>query len=381
MIHLKKIALFVLLIFTFVHCTEIYNPNISTGTEALIVEGLITDGNGPFTVKLTKAVPISFDSVMSSKTVLDANLTITDNENNTYTLTNAGSGEYTTPTGFKAQIGNSYVLHIQTSDGSVYVSKPQKLQPPQTYDSIRGYNTTQGYLNSANELVNVAGADIRVDLYTSVGNVDSVPPCRFKSNITLQYNYVAYEQDTISWNWFYFGWKSFDLSQPENITEGKTSLTNMAITNHSLGFIPFESSSYVLVPPYASKYYYLRINQYTMNNDSYRFYKAAVNQLSASGKIFDPVTAQLYGNMSCVNHPSKIVLGLFEVSSQTQSAILAINESSIKKVKVQLVPYVKDIPSAKEYYYKQWDSDPTKFPVKDSLQYVVIPFPSWWYHY
>ena len=368
--------------FIFVHCTEIYNPNISTGTEALIVEGLITDGNGPFTVKLTKAVPISFDSVVSSKTVSDASLTITDNENNTYTLTNAGSGKYTTPTGFKAQIGNSYVLHIQTSDGNVYVSKPQKLPAPQTYDSIRGYNTTQGYLNSANELINVNGADIRIDLYTSVGNVDSVPPCRFKSNITLQYNYVAYEPDTIAWNWFFFGWKSFDLSETENITEGKISATNMSITNHSLGFVPFESSSYnVVAPAYASKSYYLRINQYTMNNDSYRFYKAAVNQLSASGKIFDPVTAQLYGNMSCVNHPSKIVLGLFEVSSQTQSAILAINESLIKKVKVQLVPYVKDIPSVKEYYYKQWDSDPTEFPVKDSLQYVVIPFPSWWYHY
>src|SRR5660397_27223 len=103
MIHLKKICFVVLMIIALNGCTEVYIPEVNSETQALIVEGLVTDGAGPFTIKLSMAKPLSFDSVGAAISVLDAKLVIMDNENHVFTLDEAGSGNYITPTNFKPQ--------------------------------------------------------------------------------------------------------------------------------------------------------------------------------------------------------------------------------------------------------------------------------------
>lgn len=380
--HFKNICLIVLLIIAFIRCTEVYNPNVSSDTKALIVEGLITDEAGPFTIKLFEAVPISFDSVVDSKTVSGAKLIVTENENKTYVLTETTAGTYSTPSNFITKVGNSYKLHITTKDGNIYESNAEKLLSPQTYDSIRGIRATEDYLNGNNELQHAAGADILVNLFKSLS--DSVVSCRFNSKIVIQYLYTARDLDLngkeiTDWHWVCFGWSTYDLNSTENITEEKNATTNSLIQNHSIGFMPFATASYGFDTPYATSIiYYLRVSQYTMNDDSYRFYKGANNQLSASGKIFDPITSQLYGNMKCVSNSSKIVLGLFEVSSVKQHGFIVRGSSSANDVFVtKTTP--QDVPNSSYSQYKVWDSNPISKPKNDSL-YTPIPFPGWWYH-
>jgi hypothetical protein len=384
MIHLKKICFVVLLIITLIGCTEVYIPEVNSDTQALIVEGLVTDGAGPFTIKLSMAKPLSFDSVGAAKSVLDAKLVITDNENHVFTLDEAGSGNYSTPTNFKPQTGNSYKLRIETKDGSIYESKLEKLLPPQTYDSIRGFYTKNNYLNSNKELENATGADICVDLFKSVSTSESVPSCRFVSNVTVQYQYTVAGTDsfgnpTNDWFWFLFGWNTFNLNETENITEEKVASANPIMHNHSIGFMPLTAANYGFTIPYeASIIYYLRVNQYTMNSDSYRFYKDANTQLSANGKIFDPIAAQLYGNMKCVNNSSKVVLGLFEVSSVKQHAFIVRGSSYDQTVSVSKGPIV-NVPNASYFEFKVWAGNPLAKPKNDPF-YTPIPFPAWWYH-
>jgi hypothetical protein len=383
MIHLKKICFVVLLIITLIGCTEVYIPEVNSSTQALIVEGLVTDGAGPFTIKLSKAKPLSFDSVGVATPVLDAKLMIMDNENHVYTLDEGGSGNYITPTNFKPQIGNSYKLNIETKDGSIYESKLEKLLQPQTYDSIRGFNTTNSYLNSNHELQNATGADICVDLFKYLSKSESVPSCRFVSNVTVQYQYTETGTDALGnptndWFWFFFGWNTFNLNETENITDEKVVSPNPIVHNHSIGFMPFTAANYGFIIPYeASIVYYLRVNQYTMNSDSYRFYKDANTQLSASGKIFDPITSQLYGNMKCVNNSSKIVLGLFEVSSVKQDAFIVRGSSYNQTVSISKVPIII-VPNATYNQFKVWAAMSGK-PQNDPA-YTPIPFPVWWYH-
>jgi len=381
MIQFKNTCLVLLMLVAFIGCSEIYIPDINTSTEALIVEGLITNGSGPFSIKLSKALPIDTNSVSNYDLVRDAKLSIKDNENKTSNLINMGNGYYNTPVSFIAKTGNTYTLHIQTKDGSIYESNPQKLLPAQSYDNIHGIYTTQSYLNYSKELTSVPGADILVDLYKSVPTTDFVPSCRFTSNITLQYIYTYIENNPITgmpittWHWLIFGWKSFKLNGTENITEEKTVKTDALILNHSIGFMPFGTNSYnFTTPPFPQIYYYLRVNQYTMNDDAYRFYKAANNQLAATGKIFDPITSQLYGNMKCTNNPSKIVLGLFEVSSVIQHAFVVVAQN--KNIVVTKVPTV-DVSYNNEFQYKVWDGE-TQQP--NSTDYTIIPFPAWWSH-
>lgn len=362
----------------FIGCTEIYTPKIDSKAETLVIEGLITDGTGPFTIKLSKAILFNSDSVSASNFVEGAKLTVIDNENNSFTLTDSGKGNYTLPITFKARLGYSYKLHIETSDGNIYESNSQKLLLPQSYDSIRGVFSTNGFIGQDNKLINVNGGNILVDLFKSVSNVDSVPLCRFKSNVTIQYEYTERLQDTINWHWVYDSWKSFPLNGNENITEDNSNKTNALITGHSVCFMPIGMESYGLASPTTLAYfiYYLRIYQYTINKDSYNYYKEANNQLAASGKIFDPITSQLYGNMKCINNPSKIVLGLFEVSSVMQTAFMVVQGPYSKNVYLYKVPYV-DIPSSGEVRFKVWDSHA---PMPDDPTYDNIT-PSWWMHF
>jgi len=362
-------------------CTEIYKPIIDPASEALVVEGMITDGAGPFTIKLSNALLFSSDSISSSNYVSGAKMTVADNENNSFALTEREGGMYTLPSSFKAKIGDTYKLHIETNDGNIYESNPEELLPPQTYDSIRGIYTNEEYIGPKNVLEKVEGADIQVDLFKSVSNLNYIPSCRFSSDITIQYLYTESIPDTISWHWFYFGWSTYKLEGNENITNENLLTTNAFIKNHSIGFIPYQTTSYgIETAPYPTVIYYLRMNQYTLNKDTYLFYKAANNQLAATGKLFDPITSQLYGNMKCVNNPSKVILGLFEVSSVTQPSFLVTKIASNNTVVITRVPLI-DVPPAQVFRYRVWQKWPTPIPKEDSLKYYIpIPLPGWWYH-
>jgi len=122
MIQFKNIYLVLFMLFAGIGCTEIYIPDISTNTQALIVEGLITNGSGPFSIKLSLASPLKSDPVGNSYMVIDAKLSIKDNENKTFDLINQKNGYYATPNTFSSKTGNSYKLHIETKDGSIYES-------------------------------------------------------------------------------------------------------------------------------------------------------------------------------------------------------------------------------------------------------------------
>jgi hypothetical protein len=383
MSYFKNICLIVLLGVSFIRCTEIYKPDISSDTQALIVEGLITDEAGPFTIKLSMAKPLQFDSVNSTTyAVRFATLTVTDNESKTYELKESTPGNYVMPETFKSKIGNIYKLQIKTKDGNSYESNPEKLLPPQTYDSIHGILSTQDYINSKNEVQHVEGVDIMVDLFKSLSTTDLVQSNRFKFNVIIQYLFITTEMDpdtgkeSTNWHWFHVGWNTFSLNSMENITEERSGTSNSLIKNHSVGFMPFKASSYGLTMSYPNIIHYLRVSHYTMNNDSYLFYKKANNQLSASGKIFDPITSQLYGNIKCVNDPSKKVLGLFEVSSVKQYGFL-IGELLLNNLVSIYKVAALDVPQFGGFKYKVWDNIGS--PPKDP-DYTIIPYPSWWYH-
>lgn len=98
-----------LLILCATGCSEIYYPKVTSDNDFLVVEGLITNTNGPFVIKLSKAVKYSADSVTNPDPVSKASLTITDNNNVSYALTETSPGKYTTPTSLVPLVGNSYI--------------------------------------------------------------------------------------------------------------------------------------------------------------------------------------------------------------------------------------------------------------------------------
>jgi len=372
---LHHMILILLIGLPFVSCTEIYVPQVDPNREALVVEGLITDGVGPFHITLSKSRPYNSDSTLKSAYVSDAVLSVTDSENQTFDLTYQSNGRYWLPDTFRAVAGRSYVLHITTSDGEQYESNPQTLFAPETIDTMYTISVTKDYLNAYNQLKSADGFDIRVDLFKNATAANPKPLCRFESNVVVQYQFTQEKFDPTNpagedWYWFIFGWNTFNLNETTNITDERSKSSSAEIKDHLICFLPKDPGAYgINTYTTMSSFMYFRYKQYTINEDTYQFYQEANKQLSASGKMFDPITSQLYGNMNCTSNPTKLALGLFEVSSVRQAAYI-IRRSAV------MAPYTDNIPTVGGAYYKVYkDGRET-----DDPEFEVIPFPNWWSH-
>jgi hypothetical protein len=377
---IKYLVIILATIVSFTCCKELYDPDIDLNASALVVEGRITNTYGPYTIKLSMAMAYPYDSVYHRQPETGATVSIDCSNGKSVQLTEneSGNGEYTTPVDFKGETGNSYTLKIKTKDGLEYESEAQTLLEPIGYDNIHGWVTENKVLKEDNTVKTVKGADIRLDLFSDINLAETKPYCRFETNIVLQYSYFFYDPPiNDEWHWQIFGWNTFILNEKENITVDVSERKNAIISNHQLCFAPFLASDYkISIPERATNYiYYLRFDQYTINKDAYDFYTDANEQISAEGKIFDPVATQLKGNIKCTTDPEKPALGFFEAASVIKKALLFVK--SDKYLKIEFVPYLNNINAYGYYQYKIWTGTSDQ---PDEPEYVVIPFPSWWFH-
>ena len=379
---LKYIFIGLIAIISF-SCTDIYEPNTNANVEALIVEGILTNEVGPYFVKLTMAKPITSElSNSSSYEVSNAKVVIYENDKIKIRLSEVAAGMYTTPSSFQTKVGNTYRLEIITSTGNTYTSNTELLSAPQTVDSLKAISLYKDYLTTSLDVEKVKGAEVRADLFGLLENNSSVPSCRFDPVLTYQYFWTYRDRDIngneiMSYHWDNFGWRTYNLNSYDNFSEEKNNSESPEIKNHIVCFFPFEPQYYSLIISQPKLIFYLRLNQYTLNHDSYRFYKSAKNQLSASGKIFDPINSQLFSNMRCVNNSTNIVSGLFEVSSlQRHSFVIELSDWG-KSASIRNTDYI-DIPSNNDFQYRV--SDPLSATPQNDDTYIRIPLPVWWYH-
>lgn len=332
--------IFILIIY-WTGCKEVYTPDISTNLDALVVEGLITDSGGPFTIKLSRSLP--FASSSDKRPVGGAKLQVKNNHNDTYFLTESGYGIYTLPVNFKAITGDSYSLYIQTKNGDMYMSTPQKLLPPPTYDSIHGFVDDKEFLyetQSHDHLRKVInGAFVLLDFKNDSSGV--FPKYRFKNQILVEWYGTFAKYPT--YPTLVYCWQILPLDFDENISGSKQTVKGDDTKNHSLCFIANNNLSYE-IDDTVSKIHnlVLTIQQYHINDDSYSFYKAANIQLDANGGVFDPINSQLYGNMTCISDPQKLIFGLFEVSSTTSKTYLIKMDPISKKVEFKPAKKLQD---------------------------------------
>jgi hypothetical protein len=88
----------------------------------------------------------------------------------------------------------------------------------------------------------------------------------------------------------------------------------------------------------------LYLQQYTLNNETYEYNKDMNLQLQSEGKLFDPIAANLNGNIKCITDPYIKAFGFFEASSVNRTAYkidfrnLTDNQPSITEITYTLPP-------------------------------------------
>lgn len=323
---MKQVSLiFIAITGLLISCYKPYDADINTDKKVLVVNGTITNEKASYKVQLTYAMP--FDSSGAGIPVTSAKIYITDNPGNIYFFRELGNGFYASDSLLFTGIpGNTYTLHITTPGGDRYESDPQKLFPGVHADSIYGefgFHETLSRISGLYELTH--GANILIDIKNQA---DTLPHFLIKADNVIQYIYTVcppFSECSI-----YYCWQTINATPDINLTGEGFSLNNASVTKHELCFI--DDNLYCIGLTYDhgvstteyNKYMVhhriIYLKQFTLNNETYLYYKRMNGQLRSDGKLFDPIAVQLSGNIRCVTDPDKQAFGFFEASSVIYSA-------------------------------------------------------------
>lgn len=300
-----------------VACTELFDPEIGKQEKVLVVEGLLTDQEGPHEIRLSWGVP--YGERLTDQPETGAIVYVEDQTGVRHYFPESQPGVYGSRPEFFARPDFIYVLHIETSEGDQIQSDPQQLNPQPFIDNMDvmlikrmlEYQNLQG----EQEFGEVEG----LQFSTLIGSSgQSVPTLRFETSIMVQYVlYELYPERPGDPNYMYCR-RKLPVQENVNVVIPEVDVSVGDVLSHEVGFMPrtlrfFEGDDF---------WGYLRtdrrlliVRQYALNQEAYIFYKGLHEQLGSEGRMFDPIPGQVTGNLQYINHPGKYVLGFFEVSS------------------------------------------------------------------
>ena len=98
-------------VLAFTGCEQLIDLELEDGRPTLVVEGLLTDQEGPHYVILSESNPNFYDT-LRPRSVRNATVRISDDAGNSEELTYVGGGRYETRT-LETAIGRKYDLYIE----------------------------------------------------------------------------------------------------------------------------------------------------------------------------------------------------------------------------------------------------------------------------
>ena len=307
-------------------CISPVNLDPSTPDRLIAVDGFISDQEGPYEIIIHEIS--RFAGTLQGGTeqfVTNAEVYITDQDGIRTDLTTAQlsrleadclspprivndvpSRGYFTPNGFRGEVGNTYTLHINTTDRS-YVSTPQTIVAGPEIDSV-GYLYRR--LPSTDPVVFGSGVDVFVSW---------TDPVEARNFYSWRLNGI-YRVDTppVSGRccpYFPDGNGMICWINEENVEGNRLAFSDDLINGNEVtervGFIEDNGLRFNNPVTPADRQYYVSIQQLSISGEAFAFYKLLESQLAISGSIFDPPPAALIGNMRNIDNPDENVIGFF----------------------------------------------------------------------
>lgn len=282
-------------------CKEPFTPEVDKkNMNLLVVEGNISDGTAPTTVRLSRTAEVG-DVTYSVET--NALVWVEDEQASRYYLPGKNDGTYTAVlAGLSAE--KKYRLRIQVG-GSDYASEFVTMKRTPPIDQV-------GWVKGA------SGVSIGVSTHDSQG---STRYYRWEYSHTWEFRspYIStidYQNRAIvdrpNYMDIYKCWKS------ENSTliliGSSASLSQDVIKDFRLLNIP--ANSWQL-----SVLYSVLVRQYAMSEAEYKYWQKIKKNTEEIGSIFDPQPSEIPGNVKCLTRPEEQVLGFVGASVPQEKRI------------------------------------------------------------
>lgn len=301
------------LIFISIHsCKEKYWPELDKYEDILVVDGMITNEPGPYTIKLSLSAPLDSAVIFPFP---NCQLVISDNIGNTENLTETEPGVYmTSPDGIQGIVGRKYKLQIVTPEGNNYESALEELRAPIGIDSVYGVIE---YRQDEKFAYDLAGYQFYLD--TEMAEQDTnyflwraEATFHYQSDFTIRWYYDG------TLNWFhgpdslYNCWKSYKIAR---IFTGSTQSLNIPkIDKYALHYVNTETRQ-------LSIKYSLFVRQFTISETAYEFWNGIEEQNSEQGSLYATQPFQISGNVYNVENTAEPVIGYFMVAGIAEKRI------------------------------------------------------------
>jgi hypothetical protein len=303
-------------------CVEPFDLKTGTDKRSLVVSGMVTDQNRPELNKVTLSWTEPFDGekkLVVNEPVLEAIVTLQDNQGNRMQLTEGARGVYTLwENDFNVEQGRTYTLNIRLPDGREYASRPELLRAAVPIQDVK-YEFKEFIdvvRNSAGVLVERRSVGFEVKAQVQ--------------DPAERGNYYRWDTEGV---FEYFsdtdGLIDFFTKQPlpglcwSNI--GSINTRAVASDDRLVNGRLFEQAV-AIVPADLPTKYRIKILQYALTAEAYEFWRLLQQQQSSVGSIFDPPPARINGNLFSTTNPEEQVTGYFSVSAIAEKFIV-INRS------------------------------------------------------
>ena len=307
-------------------------------TSQLVVDGLITDELGPYTVHLSRSTSAENFFLQFNKGLESSKVTISDDVGTSEVLTEKEAGTYQTKEGgIQGTVGRSYSIKIETKDGKVYESIPDKMKPVGDLDSL--YYESESYLPLNDQtrygfrfFIDASGVPDIDNLvrwkFTGVFQIFAEPklhtrppectpdprPC--SGWILGEFGLQKVSEDcTCCTCWVTRYEDKPHVSDNRFVSNGKAKRIEV-------GFIPLEYF------PFLKGKYRAEVKQMSLSKEAFAYWQLILSQKDGAASLFQPPTGKIRSNIFEKNGNGQ-VLGFF-YSSAIKTKQLYLSHGDVK---------------------------------------------------
>jgi hypothetical protein len=301
--NMNKIYAYLIILLATISCKEKYiSPVVSPTTGYLVIEGIVNNGQGKTTIKLSRTTPLDNTQTQYEK---NADVKLEGEDKTIFSFIEQGFGQYAADS-LHLNAAIKYRLAIKTSNGSAYLSDFVKVKNNPPIDSVAWVRNTEGVQLTIN--THDTQNNTRYYLWDYVetwayhSDFKSYLQYEIKTSPTGVKTYSTVYRDLQKGTFDstqYFCWQT---AKSTNILLGTTAKLDKDIVNLPLALIPKASIKLNIR-------YSILVKQYSLSPEAYAFLDIMKKNTEQTGSIFDAQPSGVYGNIYNIRDANEPVIG------------------------------------------------------------------------
>jgi hypothetical protein len=287
----------------------------------IVLEGMISNEPGPYTIKMYRTRPLGTD-LDRLVPVRFAKITLFDDSGKTDTYSEVGTGVYQTAGLIKGEVGKSYHIRVETYEGKIYESVPEKIFPVGEVEKVYAEFEARTILVEGNEVpanrfnifmdskgIPGSGNLVRWKA-TGTYKVETFPHLRTRriegatvpdpypcSGYMVREGQLVRASDCtccICW-----------VDETENIPQVSDDqfVIGSAFKRSKVGEVLINGNTFY-------EKYHVEVAQLSLTERTFNYWKLIKAQKQGAGSLFQPPSAKIYGNLKGINTEEEMI-GLF----------------------------------------------------------------------